>query len=87
MSLRKKANECQYKANKEVKERLEAAIGYLDRVEAASGKEQLDLARKEIAKGTSFLARRQKLIKLVDRSASGWAVIEEYDADVLATRR
>ncbi|KAL5499646.1 hypothetical protein EMCRGX_G011099 [Ephydatia muelleri] len=53
-------------------------------MEAASGKEQLDLARKEIAEGTSFLARRQKLIKLADRSESGWAVVEEYDADVLA---
>jgi hypothetical protein len=32
----------------------------------------------------SFLARRQKLIKLADRSESGWAVVEEYDADALA---
>ena len=29
----------------------------------------------------SFLARRQKLIKLADRSEPGWAVMEEYDAD------
>ena len=47
--FKKKGNECQFKANEEVKERLEVAAGYLDRVEAASGKEQLDLAKKEIA--------------------------------------
>ena len=82
--FKRKSNECQFKANKEVKERLEVAASYLDRVEAASGKEQLDLARKEIAKGTSFLARRQKLIKLADRSELGCAVVEEYDADMLA---
>ena len=82
--FKKKGNECQYKANEEVKERLEVAAGNLDRVEAASGKEQLNLAWKEIAEGTSFLARRQKLIKLADRSESRWAVVEEYDADVLA---
>ena len=37
--FKKKGNECQYKANEEVKEQLEVAAGYLDRVEAASGKE------------------------------------------------
>ena len=82
--FKKKGNECQYKANKEVKERLEVAASYLDRVKAVSGKEHLNLAKKEIAKGTSFLARREKLIKLADRSESGWAVVEEYNADVLA---
>ena len=45
--FKKKGNECQFKAKEEVKERLEVADGYLDRVEAASGKEQLDLAKKE----------------------------------------
>ena len=69
--FKKKGNECQNKANEEVKERLEVAASYLDRVEAASGKDQLDLANKEIAEGTSFLARRQKLIKLADRSELG----------------
>eukprot|EP00731_Ephydatia_muelleri_P006914 Em0003g1162a len=46
--FKKKGNECQFKAKEEVKERLEVADGYLDRVEAASGKEQLDLAKKEL---------------------------------------
>ena len=82
--FKKRGNECQYKANEEVKERLDVAASYQDRVEAASGRDQLDLVKKEIAEGTSFLARRQKLIKLADRSESGWAVVEEYDADVLA---
>ena len=69
--FKKKGNACQFKANEEVKERLEVAAGYLDCVEATSGKEQLDLAKREIAEGTSFLARRQKLIKLADQSESG----------------
>ena len=47
--FKKKGNECQFKANEEVKEWLEVAAGYLDSVEAVSGKEQLDLAKKEIA--------------------------------------
>ena len=32
----------------------------------------------------AFLTHRQKLIKLADRSESGWAVVDEYDADALA---
>ena len=58
----------------------------LDRVEAsdASGTEQLERGKKEVVKGMSFLARRQKLTKQTDHSESGWAVVEEYDADALA---
>ena len=49
-----------------------------------SRKEQLERAMQEIIEGMSFLARRQKLISLADRSKSGWAVIEKYNADALA---
>ena len=67
-------------------DRLAVVASCLDRVEAigTSGKEQLERAKKEVVEGMSFLARRQKLIKLADRSESGWAVVEEYDADTLA---
>ena len=85
-SFKKKGNECQFKANQQVTDRLAVVASCLDRVEAigTSGKEQLERARKEVVEGMSFLARRQKLIKLADRSESGWAVIEDYDADALA---
>ena len=65
---------------------LAVVASCLDWVEAIgmSGKEQLEHAKKEVVEGMSFLARRQKLIKLVDRSESGWAVVEEYDADALS---
>ena len=60
-SFRKKGNECQFKANQQVTDCLAVeSIG-------TSGREQLERARKEVVEGMSFLARRQKLIKLADR--------------------
>ena len=42
---KKNDNECHYKANEEVKERLEVAASYLDRVEAARPRQEGDSGR------------------------------------------
>ena len=75
--FKKRGNECQF--NIQVVDRLAVVSSCLDRVEAANagGREQLEYARKEMAEGMAFLDHSQKLIKLADRSESGWAVVEE----------
>ena len=35
--------------------------------------------------GKSSIHRRQKLIKIADRSKDGWKVVEEYESDGLAS--
>ena len=44
----------------------------------------LERAKEALKKGRQFLAERQKLIKVADRSEHGWGVVQEYTADELA---
>ena len=76
-SFKKKGNECQFKANQQVTDRLAVVASCLDRVEAigTSGKEQLERARKEVVEGMSFLARRQKLIFENDTTYTTFTVL------------
>ena len=48
------------------------------------GKLGLQKAKSAAEEGMSLIARRQKLLKLADRSEWGWAVVEEYVEDDLA---
>ncbi|PFX33780.1 hypothetical protein AWC38_SpisGene1427 [Stylophora pistillata] len=41
--------------------------------------------RKLVAEGRQLIKRRQKLIKLADRSKDGWLVGQEYESDELAS--
>ena len=41
--------------------------------------------RKLVAEGRQFIKKRQKLIKLADRSKDGWLVVQEYESDELAS--
>ena len=41
--------------------------------------------RKLVAEGRQLIKRRQKLIKLADRSKDGWLVGQEYESDLLPT--
>ena len=41
-------------------------------------------AKEVVKEGRQLIARRQKLLKLADRSEFGWAVVEEYIDDDLA---
>ena len=38
-----------------------------------------------MAEGRQLIKKRQKLIKLTDRSKDGWLVVQEYDSDELAS--
>ena len=38
-------------------------------------------------RGREVLAHRQKLIRVVDRSELGWAVVAEYEADARVSSR
>ena len=39
--------------------------------------------RKLVAEGRQLIKKRQKLIKLADRSRNGWLVVQEYESDEL----
>ena len=41
--------------------------------------------RKFVSEGKELIIRRQKLIKLADRSKDGWLVVQEYESDDLAS--
>ena len=41
--------------------------------------------RKLVAEGRRFIKKRQKLLKLADRSKDGWLVVQEYESDELAS--
>ena len=41
--------------------------------------------RKLVAEGRQLIKKRQKLIKLADRSKDGWLVVQEYESDELAS--
>ena len=40
---------------------------------------------KLVAEGRQLIKKRQKLIKLADRSKDGWLVVQEYESDELAS--
>ena len=41
--------------------------------------------RKLVAEGRQLIKKREKLIKLADRSKDGWLVVQEYESDELAS--
>ena len=44
----------------------------------------VEKAKNALKDGKELIARRQKLLKLADRSEYGWAMVEEYEEDDLA---
>ena len=56
-------------------------------MKAADESRAAHLARaiEDLEEGIKLLARRQKMIKFAHRSDSGWAVVEEYEDDALAS--
>ena len=75
--FKKKGNEQQYKINSKVLKANAKAIRAIDSGDSARAKEALK-------EGTDLLNKRQKLIKLADKSEFGWATINEYLDDELA---
>ena len=79
--FKRKANEAQHKFNEEVEGALEEAEDALQR---AGPSEVIEKAKNALKDGKELIARRQKLLKLADRSEYGWAMVEEYEEDDLA---
>ena len=79
--FKRKANEAQHKFNEEVEGALEEAEDALQR---AGPSEVVEKAKNALKDGKELIARRQKLLKLANRSEYGWAMVEEYEEDDLA---
>ena len=64
-----------------------SAASRVERVEASDERRSdlLKKAKEDLEEGMKILSRRQKMIKFADRSEAGWAVVEEYEDDALAS--
>ena len=81
--FKKKSHQVQFDFNEQVTECIDNARDEL-RKRPAHGT-AVDKALKALDEGIELLATRQKLIKIADRSELGWKVVEEYEADELAS--
>ena len=76
-AFKKKGSEQQFKFNRKVIQKTNAALSALEGPNIVKAKE-------ELAEGMSLLHNRQKRIKLADKSEFGWATVQEYLDDELA---
>lgn len=76
--FRRKGNEVQHDFNATVTASLEEATSSIEKGE------DLAKAKEALKEGLDLLAERQKLIKIADRSESGWLAAQEYMADEIA---
>eukprot|EP00731_Ephydatia_muelleri_P014014 Em0007g1324a len=87
-TFKRKGNENQHAFNDDVEDKLVQVQAHLGRVEAGEegtrSASALAKAKEAVKEGRQLIARRQKLLKLADRSEFGWAVVEEYIDDDLA---
>ena len=82
-SFKRKGHEVQHDFNEKVKETLETAAETLSE-ENFRDPDKVAAAKKAINEGIELLERREKLIKLANRSEYGWRTVEEYEKDDLA---
>ena len=82
-SFKCKGHEIQHDFNEKVKETLETAAEAISE-ENVRDPDKVAATKKAIDEGIEMLERRQKLIKLADRSEYGWRTIKEYEEDDLA---
>ena len=84
--FRRKGNEKQFEFNDEVKDRLEAAVTHIAKLPKETQEiPSLVSATEELQEGIKALHTRQKLVRLADRSDLGWAVVDAYESDELAS--
>ena len=83
--FKKKANEIQFNFNSGVEESIVAVKKELEKIEATGEQEEpVKKAATLLDEGLKALERRQKHIKVADRSEFGWATVEHYDSHPLA---
>ena len=84
--FRRKGNEKQFEFNDEVKDRLEAAATHITKLPKETQEiPSLLSATEELQEGIKALHTRQKLVQLADHSDLGWAVVNAYESDELAS--
>ena len=85
--FRRKGNEEQFKFNSAVEEHFDAAKKELGKLEPRGEAEKkiVEHMKAHLDEGTKTIAVRQKHIKIADRSDLGWAVVEAYMDDELAS--
>lgn len=81
---KKKGSEQQAALNRRVDEALAECQGELASVTSGPTPPPFKRAHKALENGRELISKRQKLIKIADRSEYGWAVVAEYTTDELA---
>ena len=74
--LKKKKHQKQFEVNEDVKEKVSEAETVLNQVPVATEK-----AKAAIREGMGIANKRQKLIKIADRSEPGWVTVDKYIED------
>ena len=78
--FRRKGNKFQHAFNENVKAVVDEAAPILDKHPATS----LERAKEALKEGMHLIDKSQKLIKIADRSESGWLTAQEYETDEIA---
>ena len=78
IKLKFKGNQKQY----EINAKLEAILTDISKANEQNNQERVS---KLVDEAKALIHRRQKLIKIADRSKDGWRVVEEYKSDDLAS--
>ena len=84
--FRQKGNEKQFAFNETVNDAIQSATSQLEKVKPATAQDTAALksAKELLQQGTKAIAKRQKHIRLVDRSDYGWQLVEAYQQNELA---
>ena len=80
VQLKYKGNQKQYELNAE----LDSITESLE-TESERGEPNLPLIKKYSQEARELIRKRQKLIKIADKSKDGWQVVAEYESDELAS--
>ncbi|CAH3148188.1 unnamed protein product, partial [Porites lobata] len=77
-TFRFEGNKKQFQFNSDLAEKMKSAS-------VALGKRKLDLVKTHLEELDSDIKKRNKLIRLADKSAAGWDLVNEYLSDELAS--
>ena len=78
ITFRFEGNKKQFQFNSDLAEKVKSAS-------VALGKRKLDLVKTQLEELDSDIKKRNKLIRLADKSAAGWDLVNEYLSDELAS--
>ena len=78
ITFRFEGNKKQFQFNSDLAEKVKSAS-------VALGKRKLDLVKSHLEELASDIKKRNKLIRLADKSAAGWDLVNEYLSDELAS--